>query len=83
MPYQLCASNNYATKQSLRFAGVPVQVLEAMLRGCVGQMAAGAPVWGLAEPAAQGRPQSALQAHSFPLIFNSHALQQVIQQILC
>ncbi|KAL0048524.1 hypothetical protein WJX82_005046 [Trebouxia sp. C0006] len=44
-----------------------------------GQMASGAPVWGLAEPAAQGRPQSALQAHSFLLIFDSYALQQVTE----
>ncbi len=55
---------------------------ETVLIGCVGQLASGAPVWGLAEPAGQGRPQSALQAHSFPLIFDSYALQQVIQQIL-
>ncbi|KAL0023111.1 hypothetical protein WJX77_002676 [Trebouxia sp. C0004] len=47
--------------------------------GVPGQTASGAPVWGLAEPAGQGRPQSALQPHSFPLIFNSHALQQVTE----
>ncbi len=83
MPYQICASSDCTAKQSVQVAGVPVQVLEAVLNGCVGQTASGAPVWGLAEPAGQGRPQSALQAHSFPLIFNSYALQQVNRQILC
>lgn len=44
---------------------------------CAGQKADTAPVWSLAEPSGQDTLQSALQTHSWPLIFDSQALQQV------